>query len=190
MGKLIVDVHTSLDGYVAGPKGEFDNFLGGEDSLEFVCSLTDEADAALMGRRSFQMLDSYWPTAANKPGVTKLEIRYSNWYNRVPKYVLSKTLPPTTSDNTIILSDNIAAEINKIKQQTAKNILIFGSPTTVHSLLELNLIDGFWTIMHPVIFGEGIPLFNKIKKKVVKLELTDIKKLRNGIVCINHSVVR
>lgn len=59
MRKLILVVHTSLDGYVAGPNGELDGFTAGEENLEFVCRLTKQADTALFGRKSYQLLNSY-----------------------------------------------------------------------------------------------------------------------------------
>lgn len=189
MRKLMVIVHTSIDGFVAGINGEFDNFIGDEENLEFVCSLTDGADAALFGRVSYRLLDSDWPTAAGRPNATKNMIRYSNWYNSVPKIVLSKTLQQADAKNARIISKNIPAEINKIKQQPGKNILIFGSPTTVHSLIELNLLDGFWILIHPVIFGQGIPLFTG-SKKPVKLNLSATKQFLNGMVGLNYDVVR
>jgi len=178
MRELTLIVQTSLDGFVAGPDGEFDNFIGGEENLEFVCSITDDADAALFGRVSYQLLDSGWPTAASKPGATKNEIRYSGWYNAVPKFVLSKTLTVKNSENTFVISKNIETEINYIKQQPGKNILMFGSPTAVQSLFDLNLIDNFWIIVHPVIFGQGIPFFRS-RKNVIKLGLLASKQLSN-----------
>ena len=182
MRKLVLIVQTSLDGFVAGPNGEFDNFIGGEENLEFVCSITDDADAALLGRVSYQLLDSDWPTAASKPDATKNVIKYSKWYNSVPKYVMSRSLKNKNSANTYTISENIESEINYIKQQSGKNILIFGSPTTVHSLFELNLIDGLWIIVHPVIFGKGIPFFRNMEN-IIKLDLVASKKLSTGILC-------
>ena len=105
MRQLTLIVQTSLDGFVAGPKGEFDNFIGGEENLEFVCSITDEADAILLGKNSYQLINSFWPQAASKPGATKNEIKYSNWYNGVPKYVLSKTLEADKAANTHVISE-------------------------------------------------------------------------------------
>ena len=115
MRELTLIVQTSLDGFVAGINGEFDDFIGGEENLEFVCGLTEEADAALFGRVSYQLLESHWPTAANKPEATKNEIRYSNCNNAVPKIVLSQTLKPDNSTNTYIIPKNIENEINNIK---------------------------------------------------------------------------
>jgi len=187
MRELTLIVQTSLDGFVAGPQGEFDNFIGGEENLAFVCNIIDDADAALFGRVSYQLLDSNWPTAASKPDATKNEIKYSNWYNDVPKYVLSRTIKANDSANTLVISTDIVNEINKIKNKPGKTILIFGSPSTVHSLFDLNLVDSFWTIVHPVIFGQGIPFFRD-RKNIVKLELLDSKKLSNGTLCHKYSV--
>jgi dihydrofolate reductase len=189
MRPLTLIAQTSLDGFVAGPKGEFDNFIESDENLEFVCSITDNADAALLGRISYELLNSDWPTAANKPSATKSMIKYSNWYNSATKIVLSKTLISSGEGNTIIINDNLFREITKIKQPKGKNILMFGSPSVVHSLLELGLIDSIWIIVHPVIFGNGILLFKKMQK-VIKLELITSKKLSNGTLCNKYAVLK
>jgi len=189
MRQLTLIVQTSLDGFVAGVNGEFDDFIGGEENLEFVCSLTEEADAVLFGRVSYELLESHWPTAANKQGATENEIKYSNWYNAVPKFVLSQTLTNKDSTNTCIFQDNIETEINNLKQQPGKTILMFGSPTAAQSLLELNMIDSFWMIIHPVIFGKGIPFLRNGKDKI-NLGLLVSKQLSNGTLCNKYSVVK
>jgi dihydrofolate reductase len=189
MRQLILVAQTSLDGFVAGLKGEFDNFIGGEENLEFVCSLVDNADAALLGRISYELLNSDWPDAANKPDATKSMIKYSNWYNAATKIVVSKTLKQNAEKNTIVINDNLLPEILKIKQQEGKDILVFGSPSVVHSLLESDLLDAIWLLVHPVIFGSGIPLFKKAQK-VVKLVLITSKKLSNGTLCNKYVVLK
>lgn len=78
MRKLIWIAQTSLDGFVAGPNGEFDNFVAGEENLEFVCSITTEADTVMAGRISFELLESYWPTASKQPGATANTKTYSD----------------------------------------------------------------------------------------------------------------
>jgi dihydrofolate reductase len=186
MRDLVLIVQTSLDGFVAGTNGEFDNFIGGEENLEFVCSLTAQADTILIGRVSYQLINSNWPTAASKAGATKNEIKYSNWYNSVPKFVLSKTLKLQETGNTTVISENIEEEVAAIKQKAGKDILIFGSPTTSHFLFEQNLIDSFWMIVHPVIFGEGIPFFRR-RNSLTKLKPLTSKQLTNGTLLNNYS---
>lgn len=74
MRQLILVVHISLDGFVAGTKGELDGFDASEENLQFVCSLTEHADAALFGRISYELLNNYWPTAKDKPNATQGEL--------------------------------------------------------------------------------------------------------------------
>ena len=146
MRKLILIVHTSLDGFVAGENGEFDGFNPSPENLDFVCSLTDEADAALAGRISYQMLESYWPTARDKANATSSEIKYSNWYNDAEKIVLSKSLSKTNLNKTTIISENIADKILEVKNRKGKNILMFGSPTI------FEILNGNKQSKYPVLF--------------------------------------
>lgn len=190
MKKLILIAQTSMDGFVAGPKGEFDNFTGDDENLAFVCSLTDDADTALFGRISYQLLDKHWPTAGSRPDATGSMIKYSNWYNRANKFFISKTLRSGNSENTKVISEDIADDINKIKQTGNtgnKNILMFGGPTAVHTLLELQLLDEIWFLIHPVLFGEGIPLFRN-RKKVTGLSLLTTKHFSNGTIGLHYSL--
>jgi dihydrofolate reductase len=185
MRELTLIIQTSLDGFVASPNGEFDKFLGGEENLGFVCSITEDADTILLGRASYELLNTSWPSVENKPCASSNEIKYSRWYNSSPKYVLSTTLTNATNAN--VISINPDTEINRLKHQPGKSILVFGSPTAAHYLFNLNLINNFWVIVHPVIFGEGIPFFRD-RKNTIKLHLVASKQLSNGTLCNKYSV--
>jgi len=189
MRKLVLVVHISLDGYVAGPRGELDGFEPAEENLEFVCKLTEDADAALFGRNSYQLLQKYWPTAREHPGATKGEIIYSNWYNEAKKIIISKTMAGKHLPNTTIISDNMASEIMKIKNQPGKNILIFGSPATTQSLMQSKLIDSFWIFINPSLFGKGIPLF-PITTSLAKLKLISTTSFNNGEIAFNYDMIK
>jgi dihydrofolate reductase len=186
MRKLILVAHTSLDGFVAGLKGELDGFDADEENLEFVCRLTEEADTAVFGRISYQLLDSYWPTAGDRPNATKSEIAYSNWYNNAKKIVISKTTTDKNLNNTTIISGNITGEIVKIKEQAGKHILIFGSPSVSQLLMPLNLIDDYWIFVNPIIFGKGISLFAEGQGKI-KLKLLSTKQFSNGEIALHYT---
>ena len=188
MRKLILIAHISLDGFVAGRKGELDEFDKGEENLEFICGLTLDADATLMGRISYELLESYWPTAKDLPNASKGEIQYSCWYNDAKKIILSRTLHNANLKNTIILDQNISNEIANIKKQSGKNILIFGSPTATQFLMQLELIDSYWIFVNPIIFGKGIPLFSGLNNKI-KLKLENTKQFSNGEIALNYMVV-
>ncbi len=179
MRNLILVVHISLDGFVAGTKGELDGFDASEENLRFVCSLTEGADATLMGRISYELLNEWWPTAATRAGATTAQIDYSNWYNAAQKIAVSKTLPDEHLHNTVIIRDNIEEEVSKLKQQPGKNILIFGSPSIAQLLIEADLIDSYWIFINPVIFGKGIKLFTE-SSKMLKFTLVSSKSFPNG----------
>jgi dihydrofolate reductase len=189
MRKIILVLHTTLDGFVAGPNGEMDWIKLDDEMFDLVGKFTDEADTALYGRVTYQMMDSYWPTAADQPNATKHDIEHSIWYNKVEKVVLSRTMDSTGAIKTTFIGNNIPAEIEKLKKRAGKNIMIFGSPTAVHSLMEDNLIDDYWLFINPIILGQGIPLFVKTKDKI-ELNLVTTKVFSNGVAALNYAVVR
>jgi len=187
MRKLILIVHTSIDGFVAGINGEFDGFNPSPENLDFVNDLTDEADAALVGRISYEMLERYWPTARDKATASKSEIKYSNWYNNAEKIVLSKSLSKSNLDKTTIISENIADDLLEMKSRTGKNILMFGSPTIFEILNKLDLIDEYWIISYPALFGKGISFFTRAETSK-KFKLLNTKQFSNGEIAMNYKV--
>ena len=166
MRRIILSLHTTLDGFVAGPNGEMDFFMLDDEMFDLVGKFTDEADTALYGRITWQMMENYWPTAADKPDATKHDVEHSLWYNKVNKVVLSRTMQNRESDKTTFISNNIFSEITNLKNQPGRNILIFGSPSVAHALMEYNLIDEYWLFINPVLLGKGIPMFANIKEKI------------------------
>jgi dihydrofolate reductase len=92
--------------------------------------------------------------------------------------------------DTTIISDNLSDRINEIKQSRdggSSDILLFGSPTATHSLIQLNLIDGYWLFVNPIILGQGIPLFADIKDQV-KLNLVTTRPFTCGVTELNYTV--
>jgi dihydrofolate reductase len=180
-------MHVSLDGFVAGPNGELNWAKVDEELFDYVGKRISEGDTALYGRVTYQMMENYWPTAADKPSATRHDIEHSKWYSKVHKVVLSKTMKEAELTNTKIISDNLSDRINEIKQQPGKDILLFGSPTATHSLIQLNLIDGYWLFVNPIILGQGIPLFTNINDKI-KLNLLSTRQFTSGVTELNYTV--
>jgi len=177
----------SLDGFVAGPNGEMDWIKVDEEIFDHVGKRISEGDTALYGRITYQLMEGYWPTAADKPNASKHDIEHSKWYSKVHKVVLSKTMKDSGLGYTTIISDNLSDRINEIKQQAGKDIFLFGSPTATHSLIQLNLIDGYWLFVNPIILGRGIPLFVDIKDKI-KLKLLTTRTFASGVTELNYLV--
>ncbi len=187
MRKIISFMHISLDGFVAGPNGEMNWIKVDEEIFDHVGKRIGETGAALYGRVTYEMMEGYWPNAGDKPNASKHDIDHSKWYNKAHKNVLSKTMKDTELPDTTIISDNLSDRINKIKQEEGSEILLFGSPTATHSLIQQNLIDGYWLFVNPIILGEGIPLFTHIKDKI-KLKLITTRQFTCGVTELNYIV--
>jgi dihydrofolate reductase len=194
MRKVISFMHISLDGFVAGPSGEMDWIKVNEEIFDHVGNRISEVDTALYGRVTYQMMESYWPTAADQPTASKHDIEHSKWYSKVHKVVLSTTITEASRTNTEIISDNLSERINEIKQRAGKDILLFGSPTATHSLMQLNLIDGYWLFVNPVILGRGIRLFVDIDPDnhwdKTKLKLLTTRQFTCGVTELNYTIDR
>ena len=182
-------MHMSLDGFVAGPNGEMNWIKVDEEIFNYVGQRISEGDTALYGRVTYQMMENYWPTAGQKPNATRHDIDHSKWYSKVHKVVLSRTLNEKELANTTIISDNLSGHIQQIKQQEGGEILLFGSPTATHALMQQGLIDGYWLFVNPIILGRGIPLFADIKDKV-KLELKSTRPFASGVTELSYIVDR
>jgi len=196
MRKVISLMHISLDGFVAGPNGEMDWIKVDDELFEHVGKRISEGDTALYGRVTYQMMEDYWPAAGEKPSASTHDIEHSKWYNKVHKVVLSKTMKDAGLTNTKIISGNLTDSIQEIKQSGpasggsgSKEILLFGSPTAAHALIQLNLIDGYWLFVNPIILGRGIPLFTNIKDKI-KLKLLTTRPFTSGVTELNYTVDR
>ena len=185
MGKLVLFMHVSLDGLVAGPNGEMDWITVNEEIFDYVGKRIEGTDTALYGRVTYQMMEGYWPTAAEQPGATKHDKEHSAWYKRVTKVVLSKTMQGQNLPNTRIISDNLQSEINDVKKKAGNDILIFGSPSAAHSLMAENLIDEYWLFVNQVLLGEGIPMFKNISSRTA-LEFATSHVFSSGVVCLHY----
>jgi dihydrofolate reductase len=195
MRKIISFMHVSLDGFVAGPNGEMNWIKVDEEIFDHVGKRISETDTALYGRITYQMMEDYWPGAGDQPEASRHDIEHSKWYNKAHKVVLSRTMNPDSyrEKNTTIISGNLSDNINEIKGSGGaagnEDILLFGSPTATHALMQQNLIDGYWLFVNPVILGRGIPLFANIQDKI-ELKLLSTRQFASGVTELNYTVER
>jgi dihydrofolate reductase len=183
-------MHISLDGFVAGPNGEMNWITINQELFDHVERRIGPSTTALYGRVTFQMMESYWPTAAENLNATKHDKVHSAWYSKVQKVVLSNTLREADFTNTSIISDNLSDRINALKSAPhsgSEDILLFGSPSATHALMQQNLIDGYWLFVNPVILGEGIPLFANIQNKT-NLKLISTASFAGGVTELSYTV--
>jgi len=192
MRKIVSFVHVSLDGFVASTDEGMAS-LGWisitEDLFDYVEQRIGTTDSALYGRVTYQMMEGYWPTAADQPNATKHDIEHSRWYKQATKIVLSRTMQGNNLPHTKIISSNLADEITKLKQGAGSDILMFGSPTATHALMAENLIDEYWLFVNPILLGKGVPLFKGIKNRTA-LKLITSKVFPSGVVCLQYELQR
>lgn len=189
MRKVLVLMHSSLDGFVAGPNGEMDWIQFDDKMFEYVGKATDDADTAIYGRKTFEMMDGYWPTAGESPKATAHDIQHSRWYNNSLKIVFSKTMAQPASKKILVIKDNMKEEIEKMKKQPGKNLLLIGSASIVHAFTELDLVDEYWININPILLGNGIPLFKNGKSRS-NLKLLYSKPYDYGVIALQYGVKR
>ncbi len=163
MRKIIVLSFISLDGVLQGPGGPtedtsgnfkyggwtvpyFDEFLG-----QVMTEQMGKPFDLLLGRKTFELFASYWPHhQVEGAGI-----------NKAVKYVASNTLAKHEWSTTVFLKGNVAAEIQKLKQQDGPDLQVHGSGNLIQTLLEHDLVDEFWLKIFPVTLGSGKRLFDK-----------------------------
>lgn len=185
MRKVVQFMHVSLDGFVCGPNGEMDWILIDEIMFDMVGERTNKSDSALYGRKTWEMMDAYWPTAADHPNPSKHDIEHSRWYKSVDKFVMSNTIKSDPSKKVHVIGKDLVKEINEIKKRPGQEILIFGSPSATHALLSLELVDEFWLFVNPILLGTGVPMFKNIKHRT-KLKHIKTHTFHNGVVCLSY----
>lgn len=182
-------MHVSLDGFVAGTRGEMDWITVDEEIFDYAGARTTASDMALYGRVTFDMMDAYWPTAADQPGASKHDLEHSAWYKGVTKVVVSHSMKTTARADVKVIGKNLREEVQALKKSGDKEILIFGSPSTGHALMKEGLVDEFWVFVNPILLGAGIPLFKNIADKI-SLRLEHSHQFRSGVVCLHYIVNR
>jgi dihydrofolate reductase len=154
-----------------------------DELFDLAFQATEMCDLAIYGRVTYQLMDAYWPTAADQPAATKHDKEHSAWYNSVEKIVLSKTWAGKSIPRTTIISDNFAPQIRSFKEKPGKQIVMFGSPAAVRSLIKEDMVDEFWLFVNPILLGKGIPMFPDLEERK-SLELLDEKRFKNGVVLL------
>lgn len=188
MRSVIQLAHVSLDGYLAGPNGEMDFITFDPELADHVYPLMRSVDTGVYGRKTYEMMEGYWPGVLHDANATAHEQGHARWYADVKKIVASRTLPARTGQVTIA-GDEFVSVIAAAKQQPGGDMMIFASPTLSHALAAAGLIDEWRLTWNPVVIGAGLPLFDG-KQPRRKLELRSSKTFRSGVVATHHVVSR
>jgi dihydrofolate reductase len=177
MAKLIMWNLMTLDGFVEGPKRDISWHLDvwGEELERLSIEQGRAAGGLLFGRVTYELMANYWP---NETG------EIADFMNALPKYVFSRTLNTSNWNNTQLFNDDVPGTVARLKRESARDILLFGSADLAASLIPRGLIDEFRIAVNPIVLGGGTPLFKPGER--VKLKLLDSKPLSTGIVILRY----
>ena len=163
MRKMKLQVQMSIDGFVAGPNGELDWMTWNPDDefLEFINSLIDNSDTILLGRKMTNDFMSHWENLLQKDP----DHQFAGKMVNTAKVVFTKTLQESTWRNTTLAKGDLAEEIQNLKKQEGKDILVYGGAGFTSSLIKAGLIDEYHLIVNPVGIGNGMAIFDSLEKK-------------------------
>jgi dihydrofolate reductase len=178
MGKLTVTSFITLDNVVEDPhlwSGAFQS----EDTGEFNSEVLREADAMLLGRVTYEGFAAAWPSRSGDP--------YSDKFNAMPKYVVSASLERADWNNSTIVDKDVAEQVRKLKQD--QNLLVWGSPTLVKSLMADDLVDEYVLLVSPIVRAKGIRLFPDAGDQH-DLRIAESKVLGGGMLALRMTPAR
>ena len=178
MRKVIISVYTTLDGIMSPVDWSFG--FGGEARGKYARDLLFESDALLLGRETYEIFAEVWPTrtsADDGPG----EAGFIDRINSMVKYVASTTLEAPLKWNSTLIEGDLAEAVAALKQESGKNILIYGAGPVAHTLFQHGLVDELQVWIHPVVAGQGIQLLNNATD-IPALKLIDTTTFDSGVV--------
>lgn len=175
MRTLAITENITLDGSIEMVKDWFDPQSQGDSSkrdlLEEQQRQGNESDALLVGRRTFEAFREYWPRQTDDTtGI-------ADYLNQVQKYVVSSTLTNPAWEKSTVLSGNPVEKVTALKQKDGKDVVLTGSITLAHSMIEAGLVDEYRLFVYPTVQGCGRRLFPD-GYEVARLRLLDSKAFR------------
>jgi len=185
MRKLVLFMHVSLDGFAADTKHRLDWISYDSELQQYADGIVATVGSPVYGRVTYELMAGYWPTVLNNPEASEHSKAHAQWVDKAAKIVFSKTMKKAEWNNTMVINDNVAEEIHKLKQQPGKDLVIFGSPGLAHSFMELDLIDEYQLTLNPVLLGSGLPVYQNIKNKT-NLKLLKSTPLKSGVMGLHY----
>ena len=183
MRKLKVFNHVSLDGFIADSKGDMSWAHQADPEFnEWVAANASAGGELVFGRVTYQQMAGFWPTPAALESLPVVAERMNN----LPKVVFSRSLAKAEWNNTrLFRGEDIQAEIEQLKQEPGKDMVIMGSAQLVSELARRNLIDSFQLVLNPIVIGSGKSMFAQLEQRL-NLQLTHSRAFKNGNLVVSY----
>jgi dihydrofolate reductase len=192
MRKLIVSINVTLNGFMADPNGNLDWHMPywNEEMSRVASEQLSNADTILLGRITYNAMAGYWPLQHANPYAAREDVAFADMMNSYKKVVFSKTLTTVSNwNNSRLVNRSIACEVNELKQQPGKDIIVYGSGTLAASLIWHNLVDEYHIWIHPVVIEQGMALFKSLRGRL-NIHPFKTKVFDTGVVLICYGVER
>ena len=169
MRKIILFMTLSLDGYFEGPNHDLSWHNVDDEFNKFAIEQLKETGLILFGRRTYQLMEAFWPKAVNDPAMSKDNLEIADLINNANKIVFSRTLDKVQETenwkNVRLIHEFEPEEIKRLKRQPGKGIGVGGSDLAL-SFIKAGLIDEFRFMVNPVVIGKGTPIFKGLRSKL------------------------
>ncbi|GAA0372466.1 dihydrofolate reductase family protein [Bacillus horti] len=181
--KVIYSMMVSLDGFIETVESEINWTKPDEELHQHFNDQESTIDTHLYGRRLYENMSSFWPTADENPSASAQEIEYSRIWKNATKVVFSKTLDKVEWNSTLV-RDNIAQVIKDLKERPGKNMDLGGAEIAAE-FMKQDLIDEYRLYVHPVILGNGKPMFQGLDRSI-NLKLVESRSFGCGVVLLRY----
>lgn len=181
MRTLAITQNVTLDGSIEMLGDWFDPADQDHDLLEAMRLQSQQQDAMLLGRRTFEDFRGYWPHQTDdQTGIT-------DELNQIQKYVVSSTMTDPQWQNSSVLTNDWIAQVRALKEQEGGDICVTGSITLTHALIESGLVDEYRLFLYPAVQGRGRRLFPD-GYELASLQLLEARGFRNGVSLLRYAV--
>lgn len=182
MRKVIYWVHASVDGFIAGPNGEFDWPELTPELSDYSDVMADRVGTFLYGRVVWDLMSSFWPTAEQVSDHPH-NVKFAPIWRETPKVVFSRTLTEA-GWNTRVTAD-IEGTVRALKAEQGKDMMLTGGASAAAELARLDLIDEYQVVVHPVVLGGGKRLFPIAER--LNLNLVETRAFDNRAVLLHYA---
>ena len=186
MGKLIYCMNVSLDGYVETVDRSLDWTMVDEELHTWFNDRARETDAFLHGRRVYELMAAYWPTAESDPSATEYMLDFARIWNAKPKVVFSSTLK-TVKWNSRLVNGDVGDQLERLRAEFDGDLSVDG-PTLASEFIRRGLVDEYQLLVHPVILGAGTPFFPTLDVPI-RLRQTETRTFHSGVTYLGYSAV-